>query len=69
MKLMRATLRPANLCELAEELIARDQYRVLIVDSAMALFRIDYTARAELTDRQQKLNHQQKLKKYLLALL
>jgi hypothetical protein len=46
---------------LAEGLIARDQYRVLIVDSALR--RVDYTGRAELADRQQK------LKKYLPALL
>jgi meiotic recombination protein DMC1 len=47
----------------AKALIATDQYRVLIIDSAMALFRVDYTGRGELADRQQKLN------KYLPALL
>ena len=47
----------------AKALIANDQYRVLIIDSAMALFRVDYTGRGELADRQQKLN------KYLPALL
>ena len=47
----------------AKALIATDQYRVLIIDSAMALFRVDYTGRGELADRQHKLN------KYLPALL
>ena len=47
----------------AKALIATHQYRVLIIDSAMALFRVDYTGRGELADRQQKLN------KYLPALL
>ena len=48
----------------AKALIATDQYRVLIIDSAMALFRVDYTGRrGELADLQQKLN------KYLPALL
>lgn len=32
-----------------------DQYRLLIVDSVMACFRIDYTGRAELSERQQEL--------------
>lgn len=31
-------------------------YRLLIVDSIMALFRVDYSGRGELADRQQKLN-------------
>ncbi|EPX72127.1 RecA family ATPase Dmc1 [Schizosaccharomyces octosporus yFS286] len=32
------------------------QYRLLIVDSIMALFRVDYSGRGELSERQQKLN-------------
>ncbi|KAA8499085.1 Meiotic recombination protein DMC1/LIM15-like [Porphyridium purpureum] len=36
--------------------MAYDQYALLIVDSATALFRTDYTGRGELADRQQKLN-------------
>ena len=31
-------------------------YRLLIVDSIMALFRVDYSGRGELSERQQKLN-------------
>ncbi|BGP25584.1 meiotic recombination protein DMC1 [Rhodotorula toruloides] len=31
-------------------------YRLLIVDSILALFRVDYAGRGELSDRQQKLN-------------
>lgn len=31
------------------------QFRLLIVDSIMALFRVDYSGRGELADRQQKL--------------
>nr|BAA23984.1 SpDmc1 [Schizosaccharomyces pombe] len=32
------------------------QYRLLIVDSIMALFRVDYSGRGELSERQKKLN-------------
>nr|ADQ00382.1 Dmc1 [Pneumocystis jirovecii] len=32
------------------------RYRLLIVDSIMALFRVDYSGRGELSERQQKLN-------------
>lgn len=31
-------------------------YKLLIIDSIMALFRVDYAGRGELADRQQKLN-------------
>jgi meiotic recombination protein DMC1 len=31
-------------------------YRLLIVDSILALFRVDYSGRGELSERQQKLN-------------
>ncbi|CCE86082.1 Piso0_005731 [Millerozyma farinosa CBS 7064] len=45
--------------ELSEQLgvqLADGSYRLLIVDSIMALFRVDYSGRGELNDRQQKLN-------------
>jgi meiotic recombination protein DMC1 len=31
-------------------------YRLLIIDSIIALFRVDYSGRGELGERQQKLN-------------
>lgn len=31
-------------------------YKLLVVDSIMALFRVDYSGRGELSERQQKLN-------------
>lgn len=31
-------------------------FKLLIIDSIMALFRVDYSGRGELADRQQKLN-------------
>ena len=31
------------------------QFKLLIIDSIMALFRVDYSGRGELADRQQKL--------------
>ena len=38
-------------------LFAEDgNYRLLIVDSIMALFRVDFSGRGELSERQQKLN-------------
>lgn len=38
-------------------LFAEDgNYKLLIVDSIMALFRVDYSGRGELSERQQKLN-------------
>lgn len=33
----------------------RPQFKLLIVDSVMALFRVDYSGRGELSERQQKL--------------
>jgi meiotic recombination protein DMC1 len=33
-----------------------NEYRLLIIDSIMALFRVDYVGRGELNERQQKLN-------------
>jgi hypothetical protein len=35
---------------------ATNEYRLLIIDSVMALFRTDYVGRGELSDRQQVLN-------------
>lgn len=45
--------------ELAEQLglqFADGTYRLLVLDSIMACFRVDYSGRGELNDRQQKLN-------------
>ncbi|KXL49749.1 MAG: hypothetical protein FE78DRAFT_139399, partial [Acidomyces sp. 'richmondensis'] len=39
------------------EQFATGEYRLLIVDSICALFRVDYTGRGELQERQSKLNH------------
>ena len=33
----------------------RGQYRLLVIDSVMALFRVDYSGRGELAERQQRL--------------
>jgi RecA/RadA recombinase len=38
------------------EFFVSNEYRLLIIDSIMALFRVDYTGRGELSERQQKLN-------------
>ncbi|CAG5138319.1 uncharacterized protein ALTATR162_LOCUS306 [Alternaria atra] len=38
------------------EFFVSNKYRLLIIDSIMALFRVDYTGRGELNERQQKLN-------------
>lgn len=35
---------------------AEGSYKLLVIDSIMALFRVDYAGRGELADRQQKLN-------------
>lgn len=46
-------------CELLDHIAARmagDRFALLIVDSATALFRVDFTGRGELASRQQKLN-------------
>ena len=40
----------------ATEQLATGDYRLVIVDSICALFRVDYTGRGELNERQQKLN-------------
>ena len=45
--------------ELLSQVAARmvsDQFALLIVDSATALFRVDFSGRGELSERQQKLN-------------
>jgi len=42
--------------ELAQRLCEEKQYRIVIVDSIIALFRSDFTGRGELAERQQKLN-------------
>jgi meiotic recombination protein DMC1 len=36
-------------------LLATNEYRLLIIDSVMALFRTDYVGRGELSERQQAL--------------
>ena len=38
------------------EFFVGNEYRLLIIDSIMALFRVDYVGRGELNERQQKLN-------------
>jgi meiotic recombination protein DMC1 len=38
------------------EFFVGNEYRLLVIDSIMALFRVDYTGRGELNERQQKLN-------------
>ncbi|KAK3115918.1 hypothetical protein LTR53_004249 [Teratosphaeriaceae sp. CCFEE 6253] len=43
-----------SLCRLAEQFVS-GQYRLLVIDSLMALFRTDYIGRGELSERQQKL--------------
>ncbi|KAI9825043.1 MAG: Meiotic recombination protein dmc1 [Phylliscum demangeonii] len=35
---------------------ASNEYRLLVIDSIMNCFRVDYCGRGELADRQQKLN-------------
>lgn len=51
------------LCQLSEQLASGD-YRLLVIDSICALFRVDYSGRGELSERQQKLNvHLSKLTK------
>jgi DNA repair protein RAD51 len=44
-----------QLLEMAAGLMAENRYSVVVVDSATALFRTDFTGRGELADRQQKL--------------
>ncbi len=44
-----------TLLEQAAGLMSEHRYALLVVDSATALFRTDYTGRGELADRQQKL--------------
>jgi archaellum biogenesis ATPase FlaH len=60
------------------EFFVGNEYRLLIIDSIMALFRVDYTGRGELNERQQKLNQflsklthvaEGKVSLYLLLLL
>ncbi len=42
--------------EIAAKMV-EDQYRLLIVDSITALFRVDFSGRGELAERQQRLGH------------
>ncbi len=44
------------LTELAQRLCEEKDYRLVVIDSIIALFRTDYCGRGELADRQQKLN-------------
>lgn len=41
---------------LAARLCEERQYRLVVIDSIIALFRTDYSGRGELAERQQKLN-------------
>jgi meiotic recombination protein DMC1 len=55
--------------ELCVHLCEDKTYRLVVVDSIMALFRTDYSGRGELAERQQKLGAVVKfLFKYLLIL-
>jgi DNA repair protein RadA len=52
------------LIEKAEELIKKEDVKLVVVDSLTAAFRSDYTGRGTLADRQQKLNrHMHKLQR------
>ncbi len=42
--------------EIAARMADEKCYRLLVIDSIIALFRVDYSGRGELADRQQKLN-------------
>lgn len=42
---------------IAAKMAEDGSYRLLIIDSIIALFRVDYSGRGELADRQQKLNY------------
>eukprot|EP00968_Pinguiococcus_pyrenoidosus_P000182 scaffold11_cov257-Pinguiococcus_pyrenoidosus.AAC.24 len=41
-----------ELLRMASAMMAEDRYALLVVDSATALFRTDYTGRGELSERQ-----------------
>ena len=42
--------------DLSQRLASDGPYRLIIVDSIMALFRVDYSGRGELSERQQKVS-------------
>jgi DNA repair protein RAD51 len=44
-----------ELLKLAAAIMAQDRYALLVVDSATALFRTDYTGRGELSERQMQM--------------
>jgi len=44
-----------ELLKMASAMMAEDRYALLIVDSATALFRTDYSGRGELSERQMQL--------------
>lgn len=53
------------LLEKAEDLIKKENVKLIVVDSLTSAFRSDYTGRGTLADRQQKLNrHMHKLQRY-----
>lgn len=45
-----------ELCEQISSELSDGSYRLMIIDSIMACFRVDYSGRGELNERQQKLN-------------
>jgi DNA repair protein RadA len=52
------------LIEKAEEIIKKENVKLIVVDSLTSAFRSDYTGRGTLADRQQKLNrHMHKLQR------
>jgi len=44
-----------ELLKVAGAIMSQDRYALLVVDSATALFRTDYTGRGELSERQMKM--------------
>jgi DNA repair protein RAD51 len=44
-----------ELLKLAAAIMAQDRYALIVVDSATALFRTDYTGRGELSERQMQM--------------
>lgn len=48
--------------------MVEDPYKLLVVDSIMALFRTDFTGRGELAERQQKLGQMMALLKKVTSI-
>lgn len=50
---------------IAAKMAEEGSYRLLVIDSIIALFRVDFSGRGELSERQQKLNYMMNRKKIL----